>query len=200
MLRRFLLCLFLPLALAACGADNKWASDADVARAVYVSPGPPSITLFTVVRKTGEGAHSGIMINGSQRVLFDPAGTWYHPYVPERHDVHFGITDQMKRFYIDYHARETYDVIEQTVPVSREVADFAIRRVQQNGSVSKAMCGESVSGVLRDIPGFQSIPRSFFPGKVMRAFGELPGVVTKLHVDGDPDDNSGVLMVQKQQG
>ena len=200
MLRRFLLCLVLPLVLAACGADNKWASDADVARATYVSGEPPSITLYTVVRKTGEGAHSGLMINGSQRVLFDPAGTWYHPHLPERHDVHFGITDQMKRFYVDYHARETYDVIEQRVAVSREVADFAIRRVLSNGSVSKAMCGESVSTVLRDIPGFQSIPRSFLPGKIKRAFGELPGVVTKLHIDGDPDDNSGVLMVQKKQG
>lgn len=199
MLRRLFLCLVLPLALAACGADNQWASDADVARATYVSGEPPSITLYTVVRKTGEGAHSGLLIDGSQRLLFDPAGTWYHPRSPERHDVHFGITDQLKRFYVDYHARETYDVIEQRVYVSPQVAEIAIRRVLSNGAVSKAFCGESVSTILRDIPGFESIPATFFPGRVMTAFGKLPGVTTRLHEDGDPDDNSGVLMVQKQQ-
>jgi hypothetical protein len=200
MLRRLLLSLVLPLALGACGADNKWASDADVARAAYISGEPPSITLYTVLRKTGEGAHSGVLIDGSQRVLFDPAGTWYHPHVPERHDVHFGINDQMKRFYVDYHARETYDVVEQRIPVSREVADIAIRRVLQNGAVNKAFCGVSTISVLRDIPGLESLPNTFMPGKLMRAFGKLPGATYRLHVDGDPDDNSGVLMVQKDQG
>lgn len=201
MLRRLVLCLVLPLALAACGADNKWASDADVARAAYVSGEPPSITLFTVIRKkSGEGAHSGLMIDGSQRVMFDPAGTWHHPHVPERHDVHFGITPQMKAFYIDYHARETYDVIEQRVPVSPEVAEIAIRRALQNGSVNKAFCGTSVAHILRDVPGFESMPQTFFPGRLMKAFATLPGVTTKTHHDGDPDNNSGVLIVQKSQG
>lgn len=200
MFARALLCLLLPLALVACGADNKWASDADVARAAYVSGEPPSITLFTVVRKrTGEGAHSGLLIDGSQRVMFDPAGTWHHPYIPERHDVHFGITPKMKAFYIDYHARETYDVIEQRVPVSPEVAEAAIRRALANGAVAKALCGTSVAQILRDVPGFESIPQSFFPGRVMTAFGKLPGVTTKVHHDGDPNNNSGVLLVQKDQ-
>ena len=201
MLRRFLLWLVLPLALAACGTDNKWASDAEVSRATYVSGLPPSITLFTVIRKAGgEGAHSGLMIDGSQVVMFDPAGTWYHPHIPERHDVHFGITPQMKNFYVDYHARETYDVIEQRIPVTSAQAEAAIRRVLSNGSVDKAFCGESVSSVLRDIPGFQTMPSTFFPAKLMRAFAKLPGVVETIHHDGDPNDNSGVLMIQKQQG
>ncbi|MGB7321210.1 MAG: hypothetical protein WBC95_07340, partial [Albidovulum sp.] len=84
-MRRLAVCLALTLALGACGAEPVWAPDADVARARFVSGEPPSITLYTVVRKVGgEGAHSGLMINGSQRVMFDPAGTWHHPTVPER--------------------------------------------------------------------------------------------------------------------
>ena len=96
---------------------------------------PPSITLYTVVRKRGnEGAHSGLMIDGSQRVMFDPAGTWHHPTVPERNDLHYGITERMRKFYIDYHARETYDVIENKVYVSPAVAEAAIRRAEAYGA------------------------------------------------------------------
>lgn len=187
------------LGLAACGAEPIWAPDEAVARARYVSPEPPSITLFTVVKKTsGEGAHSGIMINGSQRVLFDPAGTWHHPRLPERNDLFFGITPQMKAFYIDYHARETYDVIEQRIYVSPQIAELAIARAQAYGAVPKAFCSNSVSDILRGIPGFESIPRTFFPMRISRAYGQLGVDYEKRHVDGDPDNNSGVLLVQKQ--
>lgn len=197
-MRAFLIALVLPLFLAAC-AEPVWAPDDVVARARYVSDEPPSITLFTVVRKLGgEGAHSGLMINGSQRVIFDPAGTWYHPTVPERNDVHFGITPRMKQYYIDYHARETYNVYEQTVVVSPEVAELALRRVEENGAVGKALCGNAISGVLKDIPGFESVGRSFFPGKIMQAFSALPGVVTVVHNDTDADNNKALLAAQVQ--
>lgn len=199
-MRRLAISLTLPLALvlAGCGAEPVWAPDEAVARARYVSGDAPSITLFTVIRKLGnEGAHSGILIDGSQRVLFDPAGTWKHPTVPERNDLHYGITEQMRKFYIDYHARETFDVVEQKVYVSPEVAELAIRRAQEYGAVNKAFCSNSVSDILHGLPGFESIPHTFFPKRIMDAFGELPGVTTKLHEDGDPDDHSGILMIQK---
>ncbi len=197
---RLAICLVAPLALAACGAEPVWAPDEAVTRARYVSEEPASITLYTVVRKKGgEGAHSGLMINGSQRVMFDPAGTWNHPGVPERNDLHYGITERMRKFYIDYHARETFDVIEQRVPVSREVADAAIRRAETYGAVNKAFCGNSVSDIVSGLPGFESVPRTFFPNRIHDAFAELPGVTEKVHEDGDPDNNSGVLLVQKEQ-
>ena len=199
-MRRLLLCLCLPLMLAACGAEPVWAPDEAVAKARFSSGEPPSITLYTVVRVNGgEGAHSGLMIDGSQRVMFDPAGTWHHPTVPERNDLHYGVTERMRKFYIDYHARETYDVVEHKVFVSPEIAEAAIRRAESYGAVNKAFCGSSVSDILQGIPGFESIPRTFFPNRIMRSFAKLPGVTTKVHHDGDPDNNSGVLLVQKAQ-
>ncbi|MGB3146136.1 MAG: hypothetical protein WBA91_00100, partial [Paracoccaceae bacterium] len=164
-MRRILIALLLPFFLTAC-AESVWAPDEAVARARYVSDEPPSITLITVIRKLGdEGAHSGLIINASQRVIFDPAGTWHHPTVPERNDVHYGITPRMKAFYIDYHARETFDVLEQTVVVSPEVAEKALRVVEANGAVAKSLCGSSVSSVLRQIPGFEHVGRTLFPKK-----------------------------------
>ena len=198
-MRRLLIAILLPLFLAACGAEPVWAPDDAVARARYVSGEQPSITLFTVIRKRGgEGEHSGLMIDGSQRVLFDPAGTWHHSTAPERNDLFYGITPRMKAFYIDYHARETYDVVEQRVPVSAEVAEMAIRRAESYGAVNKAFCGASVSDILHGLPGFETMPRSFFPSKLMQKFGQLPGVTEKIHHDGDPDNNHGVLLIQKE--
>ncbi len=191
---RILLSLVALLFLAACGAESKWASDEFVAAKRYVHDGPPMLTLFTVLStRSGSGAHLGLMINGSQRVLFDPAGTFQHPNIPERNDVHYGITPAVVDFYIDYHARVTYDVVRQDIVVSPEVAEQAIRLVEAYGAVPKAYCTKSITAILRQLPGFESMPDSFFPRKAMEAFGRLPGVTTQTFSDDDPEENGYIL-------
>lgn len=196
-MRRLLLILALPSLLAACGAEPVWAPEEQVTRALYSTGETPSLTLYTVVRVlSGEGAHSGLMVDNSHRVIFDPAGTWMSRYAPERNDVHFGITDRLRDFYVDYHARETYYVVEQKIYVTPEQAEIAMRAVQSYGAVPKAFCGNSVSDVLRQVPGFEDIPRSFLPGKIMRAFGKKPGVIERIIRDDDSDSNREVLLRQ----
>lgn len=195
------LALVALLALAACGgaATQSTSSAADVTAARYVHSGPPAITLFTVINnKTGGGAHSGLMINAGERVLFDPAGSWYHPQKPEQGDVHYGIDDRMVAYYIDYHARVTYRVVEQTVPVSPEVAAMVMARAKAHGAVAKAHCADSISQILRDVPGFETMPNTFFPNKLSAAFGKLPGATIKVITDDDADDNHGVLLIEPE--
>jgi hypothetical protein len=194
---RLVLCLAALLGLAACGAEPKWAPQEQVDAARFVAGAPTYVTLYTVVNKSsGSGAHSAILVNGSERVMFDPAGTWMHPRLPERNDVHFGMTDKAIAFYIDYHARKTYDVIEQKVFVSPEVAELVLQRVKDYGAVPKAMCTQATSTVLRGVPGFESLPSTWYPKKLSTAFGELPGVSTRKITDDDDDSNHGVLLVQ----
>jgi hypothetical protein len=194
---RLVLALMAMLTLAACGAEPKWASDESVARARYVHNEPPSVTLYTVVStRNGSGAHSGLLINGSERIMFDPAGTWYHPALPERNDVHFGITPKMLNFYIDYHARETFDVIEQKINVSAGIAELVAQRAKAYGAVPKAHCTNSISSILRGVPGFENLPQTYYPNKLSDAFGQLPGVTSRKITDDDADDNHGVLLVQ----
>ena len=77
------------LALAVVGALAAYANDtgidntpAEVAAAAYVAPGPKSISLITVVNnRSGSGGHSALVINGSQQVIFDPAGSFRDPRV-----------------------------------------------------------------------------------------------------------------------
>jgi hypothetical protein len=200
-MRRILICLSVLLALAACGsAEPKWASDEAVARAHYVHGAPSTITLFTVLAtRDGSGAHAGLLINGSERVMFDPAGTWHHPNLPERNDVHFGMTPKMVAFYIDYHARETFDVIEQTIEVSPGIAELVMQRAKDYGAVPKAQCTVAISSILRGVPGFEGLPGTWYPKKLMTAFGKLPGVKSRRITDDDADNNHGVLLVQASQ-
>lgn len=194
---RAVLALIGLLVLSACGAEPKWAPDAEVEAARYVHDGPNSVTLFTVINnRSGSGAHSGLMINDSERIMFDPAGTWMHPRVPERNDVHFGITPRIVNFYIDYHARETFRVVEQTIVVSPGVADLVARRAKAYGAVPKAQCARSISDILRGVPGFESIRSTWYPNKLMEDFGRLPGVTSRTIYDEDADKNHGVLLVQ----
>lgn len=197
MRRRVFLGLSAAYAVAGCTAQSVWAPEEQVQAARYVHPGPKSLTLFTVIsNRSNGGAHSGLLINASQRVMFDPAGTWYHPKLPERNDVHFGMTDRMVAFYIDYHARETYRVVEQTVEVSPGVAEIALQRALSYGPVPKAMCANSVADILRGVPGFERVGSTWFPKRIMELFGELPGVRTRVITDDDADNNHGVLLVQ----
>lgn len=188
--------LVLPLLTGAC-AESVWAPDAEVQQALYRHDGPPALTLFTVINnRSGEGAHSGLMVNGSQRVVFDPAGSFNHPQLPERNDVVFGMTPRAHLFYIDYHARETYHVIEHTIRVTPEQAEAALRLVQTEGPVAPAACSSSIARVMRQIPGFESFRGGVFPKQTMRSFMAL-GATEQKHFDDSPDRRGDLIQVPK---
>lgn len=134
------------------------------------------------------------MVNASQRVLFDPAGSFEFPIVPERGDVLYGFTPRIQSIYIDFHARETYDVVEQTLEVSPEVAELALRLVRERGAVAPAGCTSSIAQILRQLPGMESIHSVLFPHKLRKQFARIPGVQERIHTDDDADDNHGVLI------
>lgn len=177
-----LLCVLSLFLLAACGADHKWASDAEVARAVY-SPGPPaSLTVITSINtRSGAGAHSALLINGSQRVLYDPAGSWElgDGFAPERNDLHYGITQPVLDSYLTYQSSTVFEVVAQTIEVPLAVADQAIALSIKEGSASKAFCSNSVSNILGQLPGFASVRTVYFPKVLMREIAKLPGVEEK---------------------
>jgi hypothetical protein len=140
--------------------------------------------------RSGQGAHTSIMINGSQRVIFDPAGSVRLSAMPERGDVLYGVTPQIEDFYERAHARETYHVRIQRVEVPMAVAEQALRLVQANGAVASAQCTLTTSGILQQLPGFQSLPRTWFPNQLADAFAELPGVQERRLYEDDDDDKA----------
>ncbi len=194
MLRRTLLGLALLGGLAACGAEPIMAPNEDVQKAAYSPNEAPYLTLITVIsNENGSGGHSGLIINASQRVVWDPAGTWYHPWSPEQNDVHFGITDYLSDHYVDYHARETFHVVTQKVRVSPQVAEQALAAARAYGAVPKAYCAKSTTEILQSLPGFENVPDTFRPKVIMAAFDAIPGVERVVVYDDSPDDNKEIL-------
>jgi hypothetical protein len=180
--------------LAGCVGDPVWAPEEEVMRALHYVEGPSKITLFTVQStRNGSGGHTGLMVSDTHRALFDPAGTFYFPGAPERNDVHYGMTDRVVAVYIDYHARETYDVVIQEVEVSPEVARQAMAAIQAYGAVPKAQCALATSRILSQLPGFEGIPVTWSPNTVSAAFAEIPGATYQRVTDDDADTNHGVL-------
>ena len=170
--------LGLLMVVSAC-AKSVWAPDDVVARAAYTSTEPPSITLVTVINNgNGSGGHSGLIINASQRVAFDPAGNFKAEQAPERNDVVYGMHPAMLRAYYGFHARTAWHVVTQTKVVSPEVAEYALKLAQENGAVASAFCSNAVSNLLHKVPGFESIPSSLYPKRTIANFAQLPGVVT----------------------
>ena len=180
-----------PLALAACSAEPVWAPDAAVNNAVYRTEGPRSLTLYTMKNVGSEnGAHTALLVDASQRVLFDPAGSFHHPIIPERNDVLFGITPQLEQYYVSYHARETFFVVGQKLIVSPQVAEMALRLVMRHGAVAKANCTRATSSIVRQLPGFENVGGTWFPNTLEGYFAEIPGVITREYRETDADDKS----------
>ncbi|MCE0504473.1 MULTISPECIES: hypothetical protein [unclassified Roseivivax] len=190
------------LALAACAEpQSNAASPEEITRAAYRHDGPPALTLYTMVsNNSGAGAHTSLMINGSQRVIFDPAGSVKHPQIPEKGDVLYGITPEVARFYESAHARETYHVVVQRVEVSPEVAERALRLAMANGAVGPMFCTSETAGILRQLPGFESISPVLFPKRLAEQFGAVPGVETRAVYESDADDKTEAVEAFRKSG
>lgn len=187
---RRLLCLSaLCLAVAGCASKAPYADDATVAAASYSNPTPAYLTLYTMVNnRTGAGGHSALLINGPERIIFDPAGSFYADIVPERNDVLFGISPGVEKAYRSAHARSTHHVVSQTVQVTPEQAQIAYQLALKAGPVAGAFCTNSTSSLISQIPGFENIDVVFYPVKLQEQFEQIPGVQTdKLFEDDNGD-------------
>jgi len=181
------------LGLAACSGEAVWAPETAVQRAFVAGIPPASLTLYTMKNVGSDnGAHTSVLVNASQRVMWDPAGTFRASVIPERNDVLFGFTRRVEDFYVSFHARETFYVVGQKVLVAPDVAEQALRLVMAHGAVPKANCTRATSGILRQLRGFESLPRTWFPNNLQDAFAKLPGVVTTVYREDDADDKSTV--------
>ncbi len=181
----------LPLALSACTAQEVWAPDDIVSRAIHRKPGQKYLTLYTMKSvRSDNGAHSALLINASQRVLFDPAGSFKQDVMPERNDVLFGVTPRLETLYVSFHARSTYYVVGQTVDVTPEVAEQALSLALAAGPVPQASCARVTSRILRQLPGFSGIRQTWGPNRIVEDFAKLPGVTTEEYREGDADDKT----------
>src|SRR4051812_1398946 len=169
-MRRALFAMMALASLAGCEIYRP-ASFKEIAAARYVSPEPPSVTLMSMVNaRSGRSAHSGLLINGSQQVLYDPAGTFTHPDLPRRGDIHYGMTPRYVDYYERYHARFDYFVEAQRVPISKAAADQLIANAQAEGQSMKMTCALDVADVLQPVAPFQNVHRSFFPEALREDF------------------------------
>lgn len=188
----------LAILLSACGAaEPVWAPDAQVEKARYAHDAPPSITLVTMIHtREGRGGHAALLINADERLLFDPAGTWQNPMVPERNDVLHGITPALWEQYLDYHARQGVEVILQEQPVPLAVAMQAKAAVRAYGAVPKAQCSIATTRILRGLPGYGQMHETVWPHKAMQDFALLPGMTAHVIRDDNDPDNKPLLARQ----
>jgi hypothetical protein len=169
----------LPLAGCGMNAESVWASDEAVARARHASAGPAMLALITVRNEDGgTGAHSALLIDASERVLFDPFGGWTDPAVAERNDVLHGFSPEAEERYLSYQAQDGYYYVRQEVLVPAAVAEQALALAKGYGPVGMAMCSNAVADVLRPLPGFEGIGAAWFPETLSNRFARLPGVAT----------------------
>jgi hypothetical protein len=188
-MRSALIALLAVLALAGCEFYTPASPDA-IARARYVSADPPSVTLMSMVNTaSGKSAHVGLLVNGSQQILYDPAGTFTHPDLPRKGDIHYGMTPRFVDYYERYHARFDYYVEAQKLPVSRAAADQIIANAEAHGQSMKMTCALDVAGVLKPLPEFSDVPVSFFPEALRENFAKRPGVEDHYVYESDVGKN-----------
>ena len=191
MKRRTFLSGLPAVGLMGCTGPIVRAPEPVIEQARYVGTGPKSLTLYTMKTvRSDSGAHTALLIDASQRVMFDPAGSFRQELIPERDDVLFGMSPRLEAYYASYHARASYYVISQKKEVSPDVAEMALNQALSYGSVPQAFCAQATSSIISRLPGFESIGRTFFPNSLSDDFGRLRGVVTREYREADSDDKS----------
>lgn len=187
---RILIACLLAATVAGCAVSKRPQADqAEIVARSYRDPGPSTLTLYTMINtRTGSGAHTSLMIGGSERVIFDPAGSFQADVVPLKDDILYGITPAAERAYRSAHARESHYARIQTIQVTPQQAEIALQLAKQSGPVAGAYCANSTARLLQQVPGFEQIDVTFFPVKLSDQFGQLPGVVTEEYRENDDAD------------
>ncbi|WP_127901883.1 hypothetical protein [Solirhodobacter olei] len=186
---RLLLSLGLVLFVAACGSGRPFAPEPVVQHAAFVdTKDPPSITLFTSIRSAaGTGAHSAVLINASERVIFDPAGSFEtetRGVAPIRGDVIYGVTDPVLDAYRRFQSSTGYHVVAITVPVPAAVAEEALHKAEDHGWVSQAFCADASSHLISSLPGFERVHPTLFPRAFMLQMEKMPGATIRTYLKG----------------
>ncbi|MEP2028563.1 MAG: hypothetical protein ABJI96_07630 [Paracoccaceae bacterium] len=179
--------LALLLGLAACGENSSIvATPQSIAAVSYRDEGPAKLTVITMVNnRSGSGGHTALMINGPQRILFDPAGSFRTDSVPERGDVLYGITPQVFDTYKSSHSRATHHVVTQEFEVTAAQAQVAYQLATQNGPVPGAFCTSATTKILSQVPGFEWVDKTFYPVKLQQQLEPHPGVKTEKYYEDD---------------
>lgn len=184
---RFGILFALLCGLAACGENSSIvATPQSIAAVSYRDAGPAKLTVITMVNnRTGSGGHTALMINGPQRILFDPAGSFRVDDVPEKGDVLYGITPQVFDIYKRSHARATHHVVTQEIEVTAQQARIAYQLAVQNGPVPGAFCTSATTGILAQVPGFEWVDKTYYPVKLQKQLETYPGVITEKYYEDD---------------
>ena len=173
---RLLSVLLLLVTLAGC-AIEAGGTPAEIAAIRHTSDQRPYVSVVTMVNtRTDRAAHSALIINASERVIYDPAGTFQHKDLVERGDIHYGATDRLVDYYLRYHARFSHYVHEQRLYVPPEVAEATLRRAEAQGPSPKMMCNFHTTDILNDVGAFGRLKSSIFPQTLRAQFAELSGV------------------------
>jgi hypothetical protein len=176
------------LTLAGCAAapTGTQATDDQITSVAYRAPGAATMTLITMINNTsGSGAHTALMINGSQRVIFDPAGSFRNDRVARRADVMYGVTPAVLAAYKGAHSRAAFHMVLQTVEVTPSQAETALRLAVARGSVASAQCAASTVALLTQVQGFEGLKSSWFPKNLMDQMEQYPGVKTERYYEDD---------------
>lgn len=167
--------------LAGCAGPQPFAPAKEIAAVSYRNEGPRELTLLTMVNnRSGAGAHTALVISASERVIFDPAGSFKARGVPERNDVLFGISPSVERSFISAHSRSTHRVVVQTLEVTPEQAEIAYQLALQAGPVPGVYCANSTARLLQQIPGLEQIDVTFYPVNLSEQFAQFSGVRTEV--------------------
>lgn len=172
--------------LAGCSAIAPSASEEEIAAVSYKNDGPKSVKVMTVINaSSGSGSHSSLLIDGPQRIIFDPAGAFEYDLIPERNDVLFGIDPRNEQIYKSSHASEKKYIQIQTIPLTEEQANIAYQTALNWGASPAAHCTSATSGVLQRVPGLESIETTWYPRKLAAQVSRIPGVREEIYSEGD---------------
>ncbi len=147
---------------------------------------PPSTTLVLAEHKGGSGAvHAALIVTGSERLIYDPSGSFTHPDTRRYGDVVYGASDDIVELFALHNADKNHDAVMRTIALQPEEAETMLDAARTHGGAMPGFCAKSVASVLRSVPRFASMRDTFWPSNVQQDFESIAPVAIRSVTDTD---------------
>ncbi len=147
---------------------------------------PPSTTLVLAEHKGGSGAvHAALIVTGSERLIYDPSGSFTHPDTRRYGDVVYGASDEIVELFALHNADRNHDAVMRTIALESDEAEILLNSARTHGGAMPGFCAKSVASVLRSVPRFASMRDTFWPSNVQQDFENVSPVEIRSVSDTD---------------
>jgi RHS repeat-associated protein len=143
---------------------------------------PLGLETVVIIMSGNFNPHAAVRVdNGSDPVLYDPAGSYNFGYMRPSGDQFWGQQSDLDR-YINYHLKDGSDITLYRFNTTPKQESIIANRIENQEGVMGGFCAQATSGVIDGVGPFDDLGGYWLPSSLGKKLSKLPEVnIDKVH-------------------